>query len=302
MMLQEKVKSYSSIRLNSFAKINLALEILGKRSDGYHELRTIFQTIDLHDVIYINETAKGIEIESKHPDMPLDENNLAYKAAKKIKSLSGVKKGLHIRIEKNIPIAAGLGGGSSNAASTLLGLNKLWNLKLDDKSLITIAAAIGSDVPFFILGGTALGLGRGDELFALKEITEKYIILACPRIHISSEDAYKKWNLKLTKKKNSNIILRKFVFYKGNLDQELRNDFEGVIEEAPLIAEIKAQMKKSGSRICSMSGSGPAVFGIFDDSGSATKAYFYFKDKGYNVFRSKTMSSEAYKKFLFRKD
>jgi 4-diphosphocytidyl-2-C-methyl-D-erythritol kinase len=296
----EKVITYSSIGINSYAKLNVGLEILGLRSDEYHEIRTIFQTIDLYDAIYIREITKGIEIESKHPDIPLNENNLAFKAAQKIKSFSGIKKGLHIRIEKNIPVAAGLGGGSSNAASVLLGLNKLWNLKLDDRSLISMASALGSDVPFFILGGTALGLGRGDELFALKEINEKYIIIVCPLIHINSANAYKKWNLKLTKKRNSNIILKKFTFYKGEVDEGLRNDFEDAIEEAPLIAEIKTQMKKIGSRFCSMSGSGPAVFAIFDNKVSAEKAYFHFKDEGYNVFRSKTISSNAYKKLIFK--
>jgi len=293
-------KKNPSIRLCSFAKINLALEILGQRSDGYHELRTIFQTVDLRDIIYIEEAEKGIEIRGNHPDMPLDGRNLAFQAAQKLLSLTGIKKGLCIRIEKNIPIAAGLGGGSSNAAAVLLGINKLWQLGADDKTLLMLASSLGSDVPYFLLGGTVLGLGRGDELFALKEVVAEHIIIACPLKKMSSADAYKKWNLKLTKNKNDNIIIRHFSFFKGNLSNILKNDFENVIiEEIPLIDEIKTQMKKLGSRYCLMSGSGPAVFGIFPDSNSASKAFQQMQKGDFSLFRSKTISCEEYKRLMF---
>lgn len=293
-------KKNPSIRLCSFAKINLALEILGQRSDGYHELRTIFQTVDLRDFIDIEEAESDIEIRGNHPDMPLDERNLAFQAAQKLLSLIGTKKGLRIRIEKNIPIAAGLGGGSSNAAAVLLGLNKLWQLGIEDEELLNIASSLGADVPYFLLGGTVLGLGRGDELFALKEVAADHMIIACPARKISSAEAYKKWNLKLTKNKNDNIIIRRFSFFKGNLSNIQKNDFEDVIlKEVPLIGEIKAQMKKLGSRYCLMSGSGPAVFGIFPDSASASKAFHQLQKGGYSLFRSRTISSEEYKRLMF---
>ena len=295
-MRARKKERNPSIRICSFAKINLALEILGQRPDGYHELRTIFQTIDLRDYIYIEEGAYDIEIEGNHPAMPLNERNLAYRAAQKLLHLAGIKKGLRIRIEKNIPIASGLGGGSSNAAAVLLGLNKMWQLGLDEEGLFPIASSLGSDVPFFLIGGTALGLGRGDELFALKDVAAKHILIACPAMEISSANAYKKWNLRLTRNKN-NIGINCFL---GKLGAELKNDLEDeIIKEAPLIAEIKNQMQELGSRYCLMSGSGPAVFGIFNDNVSISRAFQQLKGKGYRLFRSKTISSKSYKKLIF---
>src|SRR6266852_1766105 len=150
----------SSIQIQSYAKINWTLDVLFKRDDGYHELRTIYQTVSLHDTLTITETDGPIEIDCDDPRVPCDETNLVFKAAALLREAAGTSKGARIEIEKRIPVAAGLGGGSSNAAATLLALIKLWQLEIDERELTHIAATLGSDVPFFLIGGTALGVGR----------------------------------------------------------------------------------------------------------------------------------------------
>src|SRR5262245_53143742 len=150
------------LRLSSYAKINWTLDVLYKREDGYHELRTIYQTISLHDILTVSPTNGPIEVHCEDPRVPCDETNLAFKSAQALREASGTSKGARIEIEKRIPVAAGLGGGSSNAAATLLALIKLWQLEIHDLALFRIAASLGSDVPFFLLGGTALGVGRGE--------------------------------------------------------------------------------------------------------------------------------------------
>src|SRR5258706_4073077 len=159
----------SSIKIKSYAKINWTLDVLFKREDGYHELRTIYQTVSLHDDLRLSEPNGAIEIICEDQRVPCDETNLAFKAALMLREATGSSKGARIEIEKRIPVAAGLGGGSSNAAATLLALIKLWQIEIEDGELIKLAASLGSDVPFFLIGGTALGAGRGEEVYPIEE-------------------------------------------------------------------------------------------------------------------------------------
>ena len=156
------------LRLRSFAKINLGLEVMGLRQDGYHELRTLFQTIDLHDDIVLRPRTRGIVVRCDHPQVPLDGSNLAVRAAEALKHYGRVGGGVEITITKRVPVGGGLGGGSSNAAAVLLGLDRLWRLGLGPSGLHPLARRLGADVPFFLIGGTALGLARGDEVYPLR--------------------------------------------------------------------------------------------------------------------------------------
>jgi len=159
-----------SLTLPSYAKINWTLEILGKRPDGYHELRTFLQTIDIADDLVFTPIDRGIEVICDHPDVPCGETNLAYRAAKSLSDFAKIDRGARIAINKRIPTAAGLGGGSSNAAVTLLALRKLWNIDLTPRDLMRLGSELGADVPFFFIGVTCLGIGRGDEVYPIKDL------------------------------------------------------------------------------------------------------------------------------------
>jgi 4-diphosphocytidyl-2-C-methyl-D-erythritol kinase len=168
------------LRLPSFAKINLGLEVLGVRQDGYHELRTIFQTIDLRDDILIRSGGRDVTVSCDHPAVPAGRQNLAWRAADELRRFAKRTDGVEIRIAKRIPVAGGLGGGSSNAAAVLLGLDRLWRLGLGPEDLHRIARRIGADVPYFLVGGTALGLGRGDEVYPLWRQIRIHVVVADP--------------------------------------------------------------------------------------------------------------------------
>ncbi|MFY9553939.1 MAG: 4-(cytidine 5'-diphospho)-2-C-methyl-D-erythritol kinase [Blastocatellia bacterium] len=181
-----------SVRIRSYAKINWTLDVLFKREDGYHELRTIYQTVSLHDQLVIGETDHTIEILCNDPRVPCDETNLVFKAANLLRKAAGTSQGARIEIEKRIPVAAGLGGGSSNAAVTLLALKKLWQVDIDERELIGLAAALGSDVPFFLIGGTALGISRGEEVYPMEEVGCDHLLLVNPGFAVSTRAAYEK--------------------------------------------------------------------------------------------------------------
>ncbi len=252
--------------MDSYGKINLALDILYKRDDGYHEIRSIMQRIGLRDRLMFREIKEGIIIESNDPHVPLDSSNLVYKAWERLTEFTGLKRGVKISIEKNIPIAAGLAGGSSNAATTLMGLNKLWDLNLSESELVKIGSGVGADVPFCIIGGTALAEGIGDRLTKLRTFADKHILLANPGIEISTPYAYGK-----VKVLNSGIDidgmiasieednLRKVADKIGNIMEK------PMIEEFSIIGRIKDIMLENGALGSLMSGSGSTVFGLFED-------------------------------------
>lgn len=278
------------ITLESHGKINLSLDVLGKREDGYHELNTIMQEIELKDTIILEKRDSGIEIQSNNKNLPLDNTNLVYKAWEKMVDKVGENRGIAINIDKQIPIAAGLAGGSSNAAAVLKGLNELWDLGFSQEELMNIGVEIGADVPFCIMGGTAWAQGIGEKLIKLKPFSGKVLLLANPGIFVSTEKVYN--NLDLTNGGNINIEEIIQFMEEDNLlklGQNMANIMENtVIKKYPIISEIKETMLNHGALGSLMSGSGPTVFGIFDDKGKLCRCREELKKKIPIVVATKT--------------
>ncbi|MBZ2175087.1 4-(cytidine 5'-diphospho)-2-C-methyl-D-erythritol kinase [Schnuerera sp. xch1] len=258
----------NEIVVDSFGKVNLALDVLYKRDDGYHEINTIMQQIDLKDTVTLRDRKKGIKIECNDKDVPLDHTNLVYKAWEKIVNKTGINRGIHIIIQKRIPVSAGLAGGSSNAAAVFKGLNILWNLKLSEEELMKMGLQIGADVPFCITGGTAWAKGIGEKLTKIKSFSNNMILLTNIGVPVSTAHVYDNLDL-YNKEKVADI--EKIVRYieEDNIVKvatSMTNVLEGfVIKEYPIIKEIKKDMIEYGALGSIMSGSGPTVFGIFDD-------------------------------------
>ena len=265
-----------SIKLKSRAKINLSIDVLGKREDGYHLVEMIMQTIDLYDLIEINERQdNNILIKSTSDDIPLDSDNLVYKAAELIRQTFNIDKGLDIYIQKNIPVAAGMAGGSSNAAAVLVGLNKLWNLNLNEERLEEIGLKLGADVPFCIKGGAVLAEGIGEKLTPIKGLNEDVSILICkPDLFVSTKEVYECLDSKQIDKRPDNQFLIQCL--KNNETKKLAENMFNVLEEVtvdkhPVIQQIKDIMMKNKALGAMMSGSGPTVFGLYENKADAVK-------------------------------
>ena len=265
-----------SIELKSRAKINLSIDVLGKREDGYHLVEMIMQTIDLYDIIKITENdIDEININSNSLDIPLNKNNIVYKAAEVLKERFNIKSGLNIFIQKNIPVAAGMAGGSCNAAAVLVGLNKLWNLKLSEKQLQEIGLALGADVPFCISGNAALAQGIGEELTYIKGLPKDTSILICkPNLFVSTKDVYQGLDLDNIKDRPDNKLLIKCL-EEGNiklLSENMVNVLESVTSKMhEEILDIEKVMLDNNALGSMMSGSGPTVFGLFEKEEDAIK-------------------------------
>jgi len=258
------------------AKINLTLDVLHKRPDGYHEVEMIMTTVDLADRIGLEVREDGaIHILSVDRFVPNDHRNLAYQAAKILKDIYRVKQGVSITIEKNIPVAAGLAGGSSDAAATLKGLNVIWELGLSLDELAEIGSKIGSDVPFCVYGGTALATGRGEKIQELPSPANCWIVLAKPTLGVSTADIY--GNLKINEIKHPNTALMIESIQQKDFDlmcSSVGNVLEDVtLKLYPEVAGLKDQMKKFGADAVLMSGSGPTVFGIVDHETRVQRIY-----------------------------
>jgi len=261
----------NSIISNCPAKINLRLEILKKREDGYHNIRSIIIPITLFDTLILNLIPKQIIIESNSSQIPLDENNLAYKAAEAIKKIVNEDFGARIRIIKRIPIGAGLGGGSSDAAGVFLSLNKLLDLNLSNVELNNMASKIGADVPFFLYRRNAISKGIGEKLEDFTLATDIYLVLVYPNFPISTAWAYSK--IDLTKVYN-NINIPKIFYSINTIVSLLSNDLEKVvITKYPEIGEIKQILMDEGALASLMSGSGSSVFGVFSNKKKSLKAF-----------------------------
>lgn len=223
----------NGLKILSPAKINLFLEVLGKRPDGFHEIESIMQTVSLFDTLYLHPTKSGIKVITNHPELSPGRDNLIYQAADLIKKKYGIKKGVRIILEKRIPIGGGLGGGSSNAAAVLLGLNRLWNLNLSQEELSLLGARLGSDVPFFIYGQTALVKGRGEIVLPLRVRGNFHYLLLKPPISIPTKNIYKNLKLSLTRQAINGImpivnkLLQKQISYK-EIQQLMYNRLENV--------------------------------------------------------------------------
>lgn len=275
------------------AKINLAIDVLRKRPDGYHDVSMIMQSVALYDTITVRAVKGDIRVTSNTDKIPADKGNIVYKAAEYLKIKYNVKEGVLINIEKTIPIAAGLAGGSADAAMTLKLLNKAWNLRLSKSEILEAGKKLGSDVPFCIQGGAALAEGLGEKLTHLEGIPECLILLAKPSVGISTKEVYEGLKLEhIGKRPNIREIIR--CMEERNLEgiaANMCNVLETVtIKKCPQIVELKEKLVEYGALGSMMSGSGPTVFGIFKDTASAYNAYEHIKDMVNEIFVVKTIN------------
>ncbi len=261
----------NSITIKAPAKVNYLLDVIRRRPDGYHDLRMVMQRVNLCDEITITLTGRpGITVRCGKNGVPDGPGNIAWKAANVLLELAGGSQGADISITKNIPVAAGLGGGSSDAASVLMGMNELLALELSDQRLMEIGVKLGADVPFFIFKKTALAEGIGEALTVMPEMPAAWVLLVNPGVHVSTAWVYK--NLQLT---NRDGLARLPTLYDSVADicSIFANDLESVtIPAFPVIAEIKAAMLRHGALGAMMSGSGPTVFGLYQDREAAEQA------------------------------
>ena len=264
------------LKFKTPAKVNLGLHVHGKREDGFHELETIFQMVSLFDDVELELLSSGIKLECDTPGIPTDDTNLVCKAALLLRKSYQVEgKGVSIRLKKKIPFGAGLGGGSGNAAGVLMGLNRLWDLNIDREKLFTLAAELGSDVPFFLTSPCALGKGRGERLKVLESCSKFQVLLVFPGFPIATSWVYQSLRLKLTKRPNNISILRKNLSLSNitSLGSQLYNDLESVvIQKFPEVKVVKDELWAWGALGVLLSGSGSTVFGIFDDPEKAQVA------------------------------
>lgn len=266
------------LRIPSFAKINLGLLLLNKRSDGYHDIATIFQQIDLQDTLTFRRSNESVEINVDQYNIPSGESNLIYKAFKRIQEEIGFEGGLYAQVHKQIPPGGGLGGGSSNAAMTLLAVNVLYGLSLSVEKLQEIGTGIGSDVPFFVKGGSAVGLGRGERLETVQLPHDYWIVLLLPDISVSTAWAYNQAKITLTKEEKMATFRALLGNYENNaLKDILTNDLEHVVfKRHPQLQLLKMQLYQKDAFYASMSGSGSTVFGLFETEKKAVEAHSFF--------------------------
>ena len=279
------------MRVRSFAKINLGLEVIRKRPDNYHDLRTLFLCVDFYDTLeFIPKSHGRIVLKGNNPRIPRDEKNLIYLAAKLLKERFHVSSGVEIQVNKNIPVGGGLGGGSSNAAMTLYALNTIWNLKCSKKELVDIGGTLGADVPYFFEGGLCVGRGKGDELTCLKDLDPFYCVLIFPDLSIITASVYKRLPSLTSEDKDSKIIRfldnREF----GSLENSLE---ETVFFLHPQLKDIKRLFYKLGSELSLVSGSGSTVFGLFFQKKKAVEVYERLKST-YSLSLVKPLSRAQY--------
>lgn len=262
--LSKRSRGSQGLVLRTSAKVNLALEVLGKRGDGYHEIATVLQAVDLFDRLTM-ETADILSLHADDPELPTDDGNLVMRAARLLQKTAGIEKGARLRLQKRIPVAAGLGGGSSDAAATLLGLNRLWGLRWPRARLQELAVELGMDVPFFLGTGRAVARGRGERLQALPGGGGYALVLVNPRTPLSTREVYGRvpagWHAEPTGTERVIEALRRRNV--AALAAALTNNLERVVEPVlPVIGRMKAALLAAGALGAIMSGSGPTVFGL----------------------------------------
>lgn len=280
------------ISLEAHAKINLSLDVLGKRDDGYHTLQMIMQTIQLHDTISVYEIPAGVEIICEAPFVPNNSSNIAYKAAELILQQYGIKSGVRIEIVKKIPVAAGLAGGSTDAAAVLKGINSMFSLDIEEADLKQLGKTIGADVPYCIMGGAALAEGIGEKLTALASPGNIPLLLVKPRIGVSTAWVYKNFDLGRVKERPDTRLLISAVEAGDlrTLAANMKNVLESVTRQKyPVIEKIKNELIKLGALGSMMSGSGPTVFGIFEDVEKAQYAFNKLKNSKHECILTQTV-------------
>lgn len=291
---------FDALKVASFAKINWQLSVLGRRADGFHQLRTIFQTITLHDELTFAGRADGqLHLTCNVPEIPVDERNLVYRAAVLLRESYGTDSGVNIHLEKRIPAEGGLGGGSSNAAVTLLALSSLWNLTVNKDELSALGAKLGADVPFFFTGGTALGTGLGTEVTPLPEVKVEHLLVVTPNAKVPTTEAYGALNAPALTKPYSDTILaisRADEHFADSFPDALHNDFERVIFRLkPEIERAKNALLLAGARQALMSGSGSSIFGIFENQETQERAARLLRaETGWRVSACSTLSRAQY--------
>jgi 4-diphosphocytidyl-2-C-methyl-D-erythritol kinase len=287
-----------SVSLPSFAKINLDLRILGTRPDGFHDLKTIFQSLAVFDNVTVTARRGAFTVTCDEPDIPTDQRNLVWKAASLLHRVatgkSSVPRDITIDLRKRVPSEAGLGGGSSNAAMTLLALNKLWKLNLDLASLSRIGARLGADVPYFLVGGTSLGLGRGDDIYPLADMPPVHVVILRPGFGVSTADAYAWFDeemRRVVKDPPPRAIPPGWPAWSASL----RNDLEvPVVRHHPAIGRIRQSLLDAGAAFAAMSGSGSAVFGLFERSDAARRTANDLARPGWLSLHTRTLSRREY--------
>jgi 4-diphosphocytidyl-2-C-methyl-D-erythritol kinase len=292
--LEVRLAPTRQVRVRALAKVNLDLRVLGKRPDGFHELRTIFQTISLADTLDIGfipgrQTAVEVRDELNIPD------NLVARAARLAMEAMGARGRVEMRLVKRIPMGAGLGGGSSDAAAVLLALPVLVGRPLDPAAMRTLAEQLGSDVPFFLLGGQAVGIGRGSELFPLPDQPARPGVLVAPGIHVSTPEAYRRLSPRLT----TELLQNKIVSFQSRTWEPVSgvagvNDFEEVVfERHPELAILKKRLVVAGASTAMMTGSGSALFGLFHNRGEVTRAIASLREE--KTFRISLVNRVRYR-------
>ena len=295
----------TEVRIPAFAKMNLRLDILGKRADGYHELRTIFQTLSLHDDILLRASKRpGISLTIQGNVVLASEpvqKNLVYRAVDAVKRKLKISSGVEIQLKKRIPAGGGLGGGSSDAVAAMLGYLQLTKTKLATPQMLEIAASLGADVPFFLFGGRALGVNRGDEIYPLQDIPKLHLLVVVPRaIRVPTPDAFRWVNAKplgLTKPAIDPKLLQFCALSWSVQGNGLSNDFEGpVFRHHPRLDQIKRVLLQKGATEASLAGSGSAVFGVFPSPAMARRAAVGFPHD--QTFACETLSRDRYLRAL----
>lgn len=292
MLADETVITGGRAITRSFAKINLTLDVLGRRENGYHDVEMIMQTISLFDLIIIDKMPSGIQLSTNLKYLPSNEKNIAYKAAQRFFGYTGIRGGVRIMIHKNIPVAAGLAGGSGNCAAVLCAMNKLFNAKLTADELCKLGAEMGADVPYCILGGTRLAQGIGEILTPLPPMKKTTVLLVKPPINVSTAAIYEQIDsVPLGKRPDSGAMIA--ALENGDINSvaaNLCNVMESVTENMyPVIRGIKQKMISNGAIGAVMSGSGPTVFGIFNDDIKAKLSHDSFAHQYKDVFLVKTV-------------
>lgn len=275
------MKIDQGICIKSPAKINLGLEIIGRKEDGYHLIETVYQSINIYDELFLLPKTQGILLKTDSKDLDCGKENIVYRAASVLLDYIGYKKGVEIFLKKRIPIGAGLGGGSSDAAGTLKGIIKLYGITISENELYKIASSLGADVPFFLNGPTAFGFGTGTLIEGLPILPPFWVILVKPNFSISTAWAYREFNCRLTKRRNKIKILRLAIESadKKKICEALINDFESLcFTRYPILQGIKEQLFFSGACGALMSGSGSSIFGLYNNSRIAKRAYEKIKD------------------------
>jgi 4-diphosphocytidyl-2-C-methyl-D-erythritol kinase len=295
----------SEVRIPAFAKINLRLDVLGKRADGFHELRTIFQTISLHDELRLRASRSGGVTLTIEGNQPLSaepvEKNLVYRAVDALRRELRIRGGVELQLKKTIPAGRGLGGGSSDAAAALLGYLRLTRKKLAAARLMEMAAFLGADVPFFLLGGRALGINKGDEIYPLPDIPKLHVLVVSPKeIHVPTPDAYR-WlmakALRLTKSAVNPKLWEFCALCWSAQGSGLSNDFEApVFRRHPRLDRIKRELLQRGAAEASLAGSGSAVFGVFPSPAMARRAAAGFPHD--QTFVCETISRDRYARLM----